>query len=189
MDSLSKILAAISAEAEADAEQIKKEGRKKSDEIKKAYEAEAGIAADAILKKAEGQAEEIRRHRLSQAGIESRNIQLSAKRQALEQAFRLAEKKLTNFPSGEKQHFYENLIKKTAVGRDIAVQLNKYDLADFGEKLQVSDISVGLDPNTGAFSGGLVIKEKNLETDCTFETMVEESKKELEPEIAAMLFS
>ena len=48
---------------------------------------------------------------------------------------------------------------------------------------------MNLDTKPGTFSGGLIIKEGSVETNCTFEVMIETAKKEMEAEIAAMLFS
>lgn len=85
MESISKILDAITAEGEAEAEKILENGRKSAEEAFKLYEKEARMDEDDIFEKAEQRAREIQQRSLSQAGIESRNIKLSARRNALEQ--------------------------------------------------------------------------------------------------------
>lgn len=71
----------------------------------------------------------------------------------------------------------------------MTVQLNEKDSSAFGKKLKVKGMEISLDEKTGAFSGGVVIKEPFLETNCTFEVMMEAAKKDMESEIAAMLFA
>lgn len=189
MESISKILDAISAEGKADAEKIAESGRKNAEEIYHLYEREAGISEKNILSRAEKKAEEIRQSSLSQAGIESRNIKLAAKREALEKTFARASEKMAAISGQEKKAFYEKLISRYSSGDTVVVQLNGDDRKEFGKKLKVKDIKVILDEKDGAFSGGLIIKEQDIETNCTFEVIIENAKKEMESEIAAMLFS
>lgn len=189
MESISKILDAITAEGEAEAEKILENGRKSAEETFKLYEKEARMDEDDIFEKAEQRAREIQQRSLSQAGIESRNIKLSARRNALEQAFALAAEKLASLEPKKKKALYEKLIAKFSTGQAVTVQLNEKDSSAFGKKLKVKGMEISLDEKTGAFSGGVVIKEPLLETNCTFEVMMEAAKKDMEAEIAAMLFA
>lgn len=189
MESISKIIDAISAEGEAAAEKILESSRKSAEETIKLYEKEARIDEGEILKRAERQTEEIRQRSLSQAGIESRNIKLSAKREALEKTFELAEAKLAEFSPEKKKALYEKLIERFAEGKEVVVQLNEKDAKELGGKLEVKGVSITLDKEAGAFAGGLIIKEGDMETNCTFEVIIEDSKKSMESKIAAMLFS
>ena len=50
-------------------------------------------------------------------------------------------------------------------------------------------MNIIIDDNAGSFAGGLIIKEKDTEINCTFEVIIENAKKEMESEIASMLFS
>lgn len=189
MESISKILDAISAEAKSEAAQIAQNGRKSSEEVLRLYQKEAEIERENILKKAEKEAKEIRQRSLSQAGIESRNLKLAARRKALEETFSLALQKLTDMTEDRKKAFYEKLIHKFSESDQVTVKLNEEDTAALGKKLEVQGIKVNLDTTPGTFSGGLIIKEGSVETNCTFEVMIENAKKEMEAEIAAMLFS
>lgn len=189
MESISKIIDAISAEGEAAAEKILESSRKSAEETIKLYKKEARIDEEEIIKRTERQTEEIRQRSISQAGIESRNIRLSAKRKALEKTFKLAEEKLNEFSPEKKKALYEKLIERFAEGKDVVVQLNEKDMKELGGKLEVKNISVSLDKEAGAFNGGLIIKEGAMETNCTFEVIIEDSKKAMESKIAAMLFS
>lgn len=189
MDSISKILDAITAEGDAEAEKILENGKKNAEEAFKLYEKEARIDEDDIFEKAEQRAKEIQQRSLSQAGIESRNIKLSARREAIEQVFSLAGEKLAGMEPKKKKALYEKLISKFSTSQKVTVQLNEQDSGEFGKKLKVEGVNISLDKKHGDFSGGLVIKEQSLETNCTFEVMIENAKKDMESEIAAMLFA
>ena len=55
--------------------------------------------------------------------------------------------------------------------------------------MKADGIKVRVDDEAGSFSGGLIIREKDIETNCTFEVILEAARKEMETEIAAVLFS
>ena len=46
-----------------------------------------------------------------------------------------------------------------------------------------------VDSEAGDFLGGLILREGEIETNCTFEVMIKDTKKEKESEIAAALFA
>lgn len=189
MESISKILDAILAEGNAEAEKILESGKKNAEETFRLYEKEARMDEDSIFEKAERKAQEIRQRSLSQAGIESRNIKLSARREALEQTFAMAAGKLTDIEPDKKKALYEKLIAQYSSSREVVIRLNEKDRGDFGKKLKVKGVRISLDEENGTFSGGFIMKEQALETNCTFEVMIENAKKEMESEIAAMLFA
>ena len=189
MESISKILDAISEESRAAAARILENGRNSAEELKKLYDREAQIAEEGIIAEAEKTAEEIRQRSISQAGIESRNIRLKAKREALTQAFERAGDRLAGLTTDQKKELYEKQILKYSSGREISIQLNEKDKKAFGSRLKADGIKVRLDNEAGGFSGGLLIRENDIETDCTFEVILESARKELETQIAGVLFS
>lgn len=194
MDNISKILDAISAESKAEADKILAAGAKSAEEVLKLYREEASMEEESILKKARKEADEILQRGASQAGITSRNIRLTAKRQALEETFSLALEKMAQLPDKEKQDLYVKLIGAYTGGKEVIVQFNQTDSKALGKKVAQKaeknyGIQVTVDGEAGDFSGGLILREGEIETNCTFEVMVEDTKKEKESEIAAALFA
>lgn len=194
MNNISKILDAVSAEGKADAEKILENGKKNAQEVLKLYSEEASIEEAAILKKAQKEADEITQRSVSQAGIASRNIKLTARREALERTFSAALEKLSQLPEDRKQKLYSTFIQTYAVGTEVTVVLNKRDNQAFGKKLvqkvsQDHGITVKIEKEDGDFSGGFILREGEVETNCTFEVIIKDAKKEKESEIAAMLFA
>ena len=194
MENIAKILDAISAEGRAEADRILTAGRKNADEVMKLYREEAGVEEAAILKKAQKEVEEITQRGTSQAGIESRNIKLKARRTALEKAFAMALQRLAQFSDEEKLELYSRLIGRYSSTKDVTVLLNEADGKAFGAKLAKKagkefDMKVSLSKEKGDFLGGLILQEGDIETNCTFEVLIRDTKKETETEIAAMLFA
>ncbi|MCI6820845.1 MAG: V-type ATP synthase subunit E [Clostridiales bacterium] len=189
MESISKILDAISAQSLAETDKIMESSRQEAEELQKLYEKEALKARDNILSKANAEADGIRQRNLSQAGIESRNLLLSARREAIEKVFAKAAERLASMPDTEKKALYEKLISRYSGSDEVIVQLNSNDKDKLGRKIKPDGVKMTIDKENGDFSGGLIIKEKTTETNCTFEVMVENAKKEMVSEVAAMLFS
>ena len=189
MESISKILDAISAQSLAETDKIMDSSRQEAEELQKLYEKEALKARDNIRSKANAEADGIRQRNLSQAGIESRNLLLSARREAIEKVFAKAAERLASMPDTEKKALYEKLISRYSGSDEVIVQLNSNDKDKLGRKIKPDGVKMTIDKENGDFSGGLIIKEKTTETNCTFEVMVENAKKEMVSEVAAMLFS
>lgn len=194
MDNISKILDAISAESRAEADKILEAGAKNAEEVLKLYREEAGMEEESILKKARKEADEILQRGASQAGITSRNIRLTARRHALEETFSLALEKMTQLSDKEKQDLYVKLIGQYTGGSEVIVQLNQADGKALGKKVAQKaeknyGIKVTVDREAGNFLGGLILREGEIETNCTFEVMIKDTKKEKESEIAAALFA
>lgn len=189
MESISKILDAISAQSLAETDKIMESSRQEAEELQKLYEKEALKARDNILSKANAEADGIRQRNLSQAGIESRNLLLSARREAIEKVFEKAAERLASMPDTEKKALYEKLISRYSSSDEVIVQLNSNDKDKLGRKIKPDGVKITIDKENGDFSGGLIIKEKTTETNCTFDVMVENAKKEMVSEVAAMLFS
>lgn len=189
MESISKILDAISAQSLAETDKIMESSRQEAEELQKLYEKEALKARDNILSKANAEADGIRQRNLSQAGIESRNLLLSARREAIEKVFAKAAERLASMPDTEKKALYEKLISRYSGSDEVIVKLNSNDKDKLGRKIKPDGVKMTIDKENGDFSGGLIIKEKTTETNCTFEVMVENAKKEMVSEVAAMLFS
>lgn len=194
MDNISKILDAIREEGQQEADKVTAAGQKNVEEIAKLYNEEAGIEKDAILKKARKEAEEIAQRGISQAGIESRNTKLTARRTALEKTFEMAAAKLARLPEKEKMDIYKKLIGTYSGSKAVTVVLNGDDKNALGKELtsqaaKAYDMKVELAQKSGDFLGGLIIQEGEVETNCTFEVLISDRKKETESEVAAMLFA
>jgi len=188
MEQLSKILDVIHRQAQEEADEIMHKSMQRIVEIQHTFANEARLGGQAILNTASRQADEIEKRGKSQADMQERNIQLAARRRLLDRVFAEVGRKLASSDMETRRVFYENLIRKYCLGNKVIVQLNDDDRRMLGKKLKVKGVEISLDKTAGNFSGGLIIKESRAETDCTFEALVSRMQKELEPDVAAMLF-
>ncbi len=188
MEQISKILDVIHRQAQEEADEIMQNSTQRIIEIQHTYANEARIGGQAILNTAMRQADEIHKRSESQADMESRGIQLSAKRKILERVFAEVQKKLADSEPEVRKAFYEKLIEKYSLGNEVTVQMNDDDRRTLGKKLKVKGIELSIDKIPGDFCGGLIIKEQRVQTDCTFEALVADMQKALEPEVAGMVF-
>ncbi len=189
MEGIERITGAILREAREEADRIAENGRHDIREIEKLYEKEARVSEENILRAAEKRAHEIRQRSISGASIESRSIRLSARHEMLEKALSLAESKLAALDKNDKKALYESLIIRYSSGDDVMIQMNKADHNELGSRLKVKGMDIITDQKPGKFSGGIIIKEDKAEIDCTFRAMTENAGREMETEIAELLFS
>lgn len=189
MKELSRVLDAIGDEAAEEADKIAQNAEKESRRIQMQYEQKARERRKEIIRTAEKKAAQIRQRSISHAGTESRNLKLCARHRILDEVLKRTEEKLTALDTNEKKTLYERIIAGCSSDRNITVTLNEKDARQIGTKLKVRGRNITIDSNAGSFSGGLIIKEKNTETDCTFHIMVETAGRQMESELAAVLFS
>lgn len=188
-NNISKLLDAISGESRQTAEKILADSRELVAEKKMLFEKEAHAAEQSIIDNAEKTAEAIRQRNISLAGIESRNISLTARRKVMREAFDRASETLAALPDQQKKKMYERLITENSTGKEITVQLNENDRKLLGNKIRTEGIRLKIDDQAGDFIGGVIIRAENIETNCTFEAIIERLKEEKEPEVAEILFS
>lgn len=188
-NNIEKIIGAIIGEAREEGERIRQNGKKSVEEIRKLYKKEAQMDREEIMGKAEREVREIQQRSLSQMGMETRNVRLSTKRKLMESVFAQAEERLMGFSDQQRKELYEKLIKRYSSSHQVTVQLNRRDKEAFVGKLQVPGMVIRYDEEIGSFSGGVIIKEGDVEVGCTFEALVAEAKRAEETKVAEMLFS
>ena len=189
MEGIERITEAILREAGEEADRIAENCKKDIIEIEKLYEKEARVSESNILRAAEKKANEIRQRSISGARIEGRSIGLSARHEMMEKALSLAESRLAALDKNDKKALYEGLIIRYSSGDDVLIQMNKADYNELASRLKVKGMDIITDPRPGRFSGGIIIKEDKAEIDCTFRAMTENAGREMETEIAELLFA
>lgn len=215
MNDISVILNRIDEDAKAQSADIMTAAEENCRNIKASYDKEAEKQSRSILAAAAAGAEAIKLRAASQSGIEERNLRLTARRQAIDAAFEKAMERLCTMSDEKKVALYSQMAlrsvtgvaelvlspgDKAAIGDAVVAMISKKLLSDgIGNvvdaitklKLPSKDLGrlVTLSDEVGAFRGGFVLREGNIETNCTFETMLSSAKEELEPEVARMLFS
>lgn len=132
------------------------------------------------------------------ADLEARKLNLAAKQEMLDKAFALAQEKLTSLPEDQ----YADLLSSLAVSASSkgteALVFSVTDRARFGKRVVIAaneklaqagkTASLVLSEESREFNGGLYVVDGNVETNCTFATLLRMQRQQMAGEVAAMLF-
>lgn len=193
MDGQQKIIDKILSDATHDAGEMLSEALKKAEALVAAKQAEADAEYDISVEEARKAGEEVVRRRLTVADLEVKKLLLSAKKQAVDEAFEESLKKLLALPKEEYAALVESMIAFAADDGDVVVisENDKNVLtkavfdkisAKIGRKLTLSD-------TFGNFKGGVMLLGKGVDKNLTFESELALLRDEVEPEVAKIMFS
>lgn len=193
MDGQQKIIDKILSDATHDAGEMLSEALKKAEALVAAKQAEADAEYDLSVEEARKAGEEVVRRRLTVADLEVKKLLLSAKKQAVDEAFEESLKKLLALPKEEYTALVESMIASAADDGDVVVisENDKNVLtkavfdkisAKIGKKLTLSD-------TFGNFKGGVMLLGKGVDKNLTFESELALLRDEVEPEVAKIMFS
>ena len=193
MDGQQKIIDKILSDAKHDAGEMLTEALKKAEALVAAKQSEADAEYDLSVEEARKAGEEVVRRRLTVADLEVKKLLLSAKKQAVDEAFEESLKKLLALPKEEYAALVESMIASAADDGDVVVisENDKNVLtkavfdkisAKIGKKLTLSD-------TFGNFKGGVMLLGKGVDKNLTFESELALLRDEVEPEVAKIMFS
>ena len=193
MDGQQKIIDKILSDATHDAGEMLSEALKKAEALVAAKQSEADAEYDLSVEEARKAGEEVVRRRLTVADLEVKKLLLSAKKQAVDEAFEESLKKLLALPKEEYAALVESMIASAADDGDVVVisENDKNVLtkavfdkisAKIGKKLTLSD-------TFGNFRGGVMLLGKGVDKNLTFESELALLRDEVEPEVAKIMFS
>ena len=193
MDGQQKIIDKILSDAKHDAGEMLSEALKKAEALVAAKQAEADAEYDLSVEEARKAGEEVVRRRLTVADLEVKKLVLSAKKQAVDEAFEESLKKLLALPKEEYAALVGSMIASAADDGDVVVisENDKNVLtkavfdkisAKIGKKLTLSD-------TFGNFKGGVMLLGKGVDKNLTFESELALLRDEVEPEVAKIMFS
>lgn len=193
MDGQQKIIDKILSDATHDAGEMLSEALKKAEALVAAKQSEADAEYDISVEEARKAGEEVVRRRLTVADLEVKKLLLSAKKQAVDEAFEESLKKLLALPKEEYAALVGSMIASAADDGDVVVisENDKNVLtkavfdkisAKIGKKLTLSD-------TFGNFKGGVMLLGKGVDKNLTFESELALLRDEVEPEVAKIMFS
>ncbi len=193
MDGQQKIIDKILSDATHDAGEMLSEALKKAEALVAAKQAEADAEYDLSVEEARKAGEEVVRRRLTVADLEVKKLLLSAKKQAVDEAFEESLKKLLALPKEEYTVLVGSMIASAADDGDVVVisENDKNVLtkaffdkisAKIGKKLTLSD-------TFGNFKGGVMLLGKGVDKNLTFKSELALLRDEVEPEVAKIMFS
>ncbi|MBS3942743.1 MAG: hypothetical protein KGZ32_00680 [Dethiobacter sp.] len=198
-EGIERIVRRILDDAGKKADVIMDEAAQKADRVKAEAELKAAGKEKRILEQAAKEAEEQKRRIVGVALLDARKELLAAKQELLDKAFRQSLEDLANLE--EPSYFgilKEMLLAQVITGRETVI-LSARDReripADFwreiNEELKRSGKNgeLTLSEETRAIQGGFVLQAGGVEINCSFKSLLDMQRDEIEPAVAGLLFA
>ena len=199
MEGINKITERIAAETQAEIETLQAEMNEKCRAIKAEYSGRAQEEYWKIVRDGTKDCEVYGQRLSGAAAMEAKKSILTMKQEAISLVFDKAVENLCNMPEDTYVDFLARQAASAAGTGLEEIVFNAKDKANCSKavvkaanellkkrglypKLTVSEI-------TGSFKGGLIVKQGDIEVNCTVEKLVELSKNELAPKVASVLFA
>ena len=194
MKGIEKITQLIQTDAQAEIDSVLAKAREEAEAVAARYQAQAAAEAAELAVKNEKAAAEREERLVSVAQMEARKVLLAAKQEMVEKAYIRALDKLTSMP--EEQYtavLADLLVEASSNGSEEAI-FSQEDRERVGkaavEKANAaSGKQITLSAETRPITGGFILKNENVEVNCTFETLVRLQKADTAATVAKMLFA
>lgn len=193
MNGIERLTERIGADAKAEADAIMDAARTEAEAAAAKYRAAAERESAELSARNEKDAAEREERLVSVAQMEARKTLLAARRQMVETAFDKALEKLCSLPDAQYTQVAAELLQRAAPDGKGEVIFSPKDRDRVGAEAVKSankalNGSLLLSEETRPLRGGFVLKNGNVEVNCTFETLVRLQKGEIAGEVAKRLF-
>ncbi len=196
MKGIENIVKAILDDAETDVKATKEQTQNQIQQMKEKSKAEAAKQQAALDKETKLKSEELKRREKTILDVEIRRNNLMVKREMVDEAFELAYESLCGLKDSDYNNIVINMMiaavesgnEEVVAGADKKVNSKIVDQVNQKLKEQKRNGSLSLAKDAGDFTGGFVLREKGIETNCTFEMLVNQLKPRIEGEVADILF-
>ena len=194
MNGIEKITQRIASDAQAEIDRILGDARDEAARITANYRAQADAEAQELADKNERAAAEQEERLISAAQMKASRLQLAAKQEMVEKAYIQALDKLCAMPKEQYVDVLAKLlVEASSNGKEEAV-FAKEDREQVGKAAvekanQISGKQLRLSEESLPIRGGFILKDKNVEVNCTFETLVRLQKAETAGAVAKTLFA
>ncbi len=192
MNGLERITGRIEAQAQAEVEGVMSAGKAETQRIVDSWRARIDTEARALAERNEKAAAEREERLKSAAEMDARKTILAAKQEMVEEAYARALEKLCKLGGEEKTKLLSDLlVRASSTGTEEAV-FSAAD-AELGAKaVAAANAETGkhltVSKKTAPIRGGFLLRDKNVEVNCAFETLVRLQKAETAGAVAKLLF-
>ncbi len=192
MNGLERITSRIEAENKAEIDGILDSGKAEVQRIVDSWRDRIDAEARTLAERNEKAAAEREERLKSAAEMDARKTILQAKQDMVEEAYALALDKLCKLDGDEKVSLLADLLARAsstgteeavfaAADRDAGAKAVEKANAASGRKLTLSQ-------ETAPIRGGFILRDRNVEVNCAFETLVRLQKAETAGSVAKLLF-
>ena len=198
MKGIDKITSRILADAEAECAAVRKESDERIAAVKAEAEKKAQDEYWRLVREGVKDTEQRVQRMDRTARLEAKKSVLNMKQEAVSRAFDLAREKIAELPERDYVGFLARMAGEAAVTGQEEVVLNARDAAAVGSKAVKAANELlakrnlpgmlTLSAETREMSGGLVLKQGDIEVNCTVDTLLDLSRGELAARVAEVLF-
>lgn len=198
MNGIEKITTRILDDAQAEIDEVLSRAEAEAASIRARYESQAKHDYEESTRRGAERAREREENLAGASLLEARKETLNAKQKMLDKAFFLAAEKLRGLSDQDYLSLLASLAAAASLSGTEAVVLSPDDREKFGNGV-VRDANglltkagkranLTLSSETRATGGGLLLSDGQIETNCTFDTLLRLVRTELSGEVAATLF-
>ena len=199
MSGAEKLKEKIIADATGEAEALLANARAKVAEILAQAEEEAAAKTAKIKATVEKQINELRSRYQTIAELDARKAILAAKEELIEDTFKQALARLQSMETKAYQELMSTMLLAAAQTGTEEIIVSATDKERFSAELlsavnaelarQGKQGKLTLAAETRETQGGFILRAENIEINCSFAALLRMQREELEPEVAAILFS
>jgi len=199
MDGIHKITERITAEAQEEIAAMQAETAEKCRTIKEEYNQKAQDEYWRLIREGTKDCETQVKRLAGTAEMEAKKSVLSMKQEAVARVFKEAENRLCALPE---EKYVDFLARQAALAANTGLEeiiFNARDRAGCAKAVTraANDLlkkrgllpKLTVAPEIGTFKGGLIVKQGDIEVNCTVEKLVELSRSALVTQVAGVLFS
>ena len=194
MNGIENITRRIREDTQAEIDQGAAQAQAEAERITARYRAQAEAEGKDLAARNEKAAAEREERLVSAARMEARKTALAAKQEMVERAYDLALEKLCAMPKAQYVEAAARLLVKAAPDGRGEVILSAEDRTRVGADLVakantlLKNGKLTLSGQTRPICGGFILKNGNVEVNCTFETLVRLQRTETAGAVAKQLF-
>ena len=192
MNGLERITSRIEAEAKSEIDGILDAGKAETQRIVDSWRAKIDAETRELAAKNEKAAAEREERLKSAAEMDARKTILGAKQEMVEAAYDLALDKLCSLSGDEKVRLLAELMTRASSTGTEEVVFSAADRADGAKAVERTNAATGknltLSSDAAPIRGGFILRDRNVEVNCAFETLVRLQKAETAGAVARILF-
>jgi V/A-type H+-transporting ATPase subunit E len=200
MNGINKITDAIAAETRAEIDAIRAEAQSKCREIESFYEAQAQREYDDLMREGKQDGELQLKRLTGAAAMEAKKTILSMKQEAVDAVLKASIERICDLSDEQYTAFLAKLAAQAAFTGTEEVIFNRRDcksgvarnvVAKANDLLKKRKLlpKLTVSSENGSFAGGIIVKQGDIEVNCTVEKLVETNRDRLASDIAAVLFA
>lgn len=194
MNGIDKIMERIRQDAQAQQDEARAQTEEQLERIRQDAQAQAEQLRHEQALQGQQAAQRRREQLHSSAGMERRQQLLAEKQSCIDEAFAAAARQLRSLPREEYAQVLARLAAAVGCGREELI-LSAEDRAELGQAVveQANALKAGaaftLSAQTRDLHGGLILKDGNVEYNCSFDTQLRLLRESMAAQVAAILFN